>query len=233
MADIRIYKRGKVYQYQFEIASQGGKRKYINKSGFKTRAEAHKEGVIAYNNYYNVGKKIQTQDMSYSDFLDYWLDTYSNLNCKYATIMTYNNIIKNHLKPNIGHYRISHIDSKTIQEFINDLYVKHGFSKWYLKNILKVIKGSFKYAYYNLGYIPDNPAERVHIPKYDVVTGDPAHIFTQEEVERILERFKDTHSIYYSFLTAYYTGMRVSECYALTWDCIDFEKKTITIKRII
>ena len=55
------------------------------------------------------------------------LDTYSNLNCKYATIMTYNNIIKNHLKPNIGHYRISHIDSKTIQEFINDLYVKHGF----------------------------------------------------------------------------------------------------------
>ena len=36
MADIRIYKRGKVYQYQFEIASVEGKRKYINKSGFKT-----------------------------------------------------------------------------------------------------------------------------------------------------------------------------------------------------
>ena len=233
MADIRIYKRGKVYQYQFEIASVEGKRKYINKSGFKTRAEAHKEGVIAYNNYYNVGKKIQTQDMSYSDFLDYWLDTYSNLNCKYATIMTYNNIIKNHLKPNLGYYRISQIDSKTIQEFINNLYVKHGFSKWYLKNILKVIKGSFKYAYYNLGYIPDNPAERVHIPKYDVVTGDPAHIFTQEEIERILERFKDSHSIYYSFLTAYYTGMRVSEVYALTWDCVDFENKTITINKNI
>ena len=95
MADIRIYKRGKVYQYQFEIAPRGGKRKYINKSGFKTRAEAHKEGVIAYNNYYNVGKKVKTTDMSYADFLDYWLDTYANLNCKYATIMSYNNIIKN------------------------------------------------------------------------------------------------------------------------------------------
>lgn len=137
------------------------------------------------------------------------------------------------MKPNLGYYRISQIDSKTIQEFINNLYVKHGFSKWYLKNILKVIKGSFKYAYYNLGYIPDNPAERVHIPKYDVVTGDPAHIFTQEEIERILERFKDSHSIYYSFLTAYYTGMRVSEVYALTWDCVDFENKTITINKNI
>lgn len=80
MADIRICKE----------------EKYINKSGFKTRAEAHKEGVITYNKYYNVGKKIQTQDMSYSDFLDYWLDTYSNLNCKYVTILTggiYNNFI--------------------------------------------------------------------------------------------------------------------------------------------
>ncbi len=231
MADIRIYKRGKVYQYQFEIAPRGGKRKYINKSGFKTRAEAHKEGVIAYNNYYNVGKKVKTTDMSYADFLDYWLDTYANLNCKYATIMSYNNIIKNHIKPNLGHYRISQIDSKTIQEFINQLYVKYGFSKWYLKNILKVIKGTFRYAYYNLGYIGDNPAERVHIPKYDIVTGDPAHIFTQEEIERILDRFKDTHSIYYSFLTAYYTGMRVSEVYALTWDCVDFEKKTITVNK--
>lgn len=85
MADIRISKRGKVYQYQFEIASRGGKRKYINKSGFKTRADAHKEGVIAYNEYYKIGKKIQVHDMSYSDFLDYWIDTYCNLNCKLAS----------------------------------------------------------------------------------------------------------------------------------------------------
>ena len=233
MADIRISKRGKVYQYQFEIAPRGGKRKYINKSGFKTRADAHKEGVIAYNEYYKIGKKIQISDMSYSDFLDYWIDTYCNLNCKYSTILSYNNIIKLHLKPNLGHYKMSQIDSKMIQEFVNNLYVRNGFSKWYLKNIMKVIKGSFKYAYYNLGYINDNPAERVHIPKYDIVSGDPAHIFTQEEIERILDRFKDSHSIYYSFLTAYYTGMRISEVYALTWDCVDFENKTITVNKNI
>ena len=53
------------------------------------------------------------------------------------------------------------------------------------------------------------------------------------EIERILNRFKDNHSIYYAFLTAYYTGMRVSEVYALTWDCVDFEKKTITVNKNI
>ena len=38
---VNIRKRGKVYQYQFEIAKVDGKRKYISKSGFKTRKEAN------------------------------------------------------------------------------------------------------------------------------------------------------------------------------------------------
>ena len=37
---VNIRKRGKVYQYQFEIAKVEGKRKYISKSGFKTKNEA-------------------------------------------------------------------------------------------------------------------------------------------------------------------------------------------------
>ena len=40
MANVNIKKRGKVYQYQFEIAPVKGKRKWITKSGFKTKAEA-------------------------------------------------------------------------------------------------------------------------------------------------------------------------------------------------
>lgn len=42
-----------------QILGYAKEEKYINKSGFRTRAEAHREGVIAYNKYYNVGKKIQ------------------------------------------------------------------------------------------------------------------------------------------------------------------------------
>ena len=38
MANVNIKKRGKVYQYQFEIAPVKGKRKWITKSGFKTKA---------------------------------------------------------------------------------------------------------------------------------------------------------------------------------------------------
>ena len=230
---VNVRKRGKVYEYRIEIASIDGTRKWITKSGFKTKQEALQVGAIAYNEYYQIGKIRKNKDMSYSDYLDYWVDTYCNFNLKYSTIVTYLNIIKLYLKPRLGHYKLSAIDSQMLQEFINDLYLEKSLSKQYLKGILKKIKGSLKYACYTVSFINDNPAERVHIPRYEVVTGDKAHIFTQEEIERILNRFKDNHSIYYAFLTAYYTGMRVSEVYALTWDCVDFEKKTITVNKNI
>ena len=47
---INIRKRGKVYQYQFEIAKVNGKRKSITKSGFKTKNEAYIAGQKAYMN---------------------------------------------------------------------------------------------------------------------------------------------------------------------------------------
>lgn len=46
------------------------------------------------------------------------------------------------------------------------------------------------------------------LPKYDVPPDDPAHIFTNEEINMILERFKNNHCVYYAFLTAYCTGLR-------------------------
>lgn len=51
-------------------------------------------------------------------------------------------------------------------------------------------------------------------------------------MNRILERFKRAQSQYYALLTSYYTGLRVSEVYGLTWDCVDFENKRITVNKI-
>lgn len=230
---VSVRKRGKVYEYRFSTTSIDGVRKWIQKSGFKTRQEALQQGAFAYNEYYRVGRVQKQKNMSYSDFLDYWIDTYCNFNLKYSTIVTYLNIIKNYLKPRLGMYSLSQIDAQMLQEFINDIYVEKHLSKWYLKGILKAIKGSLRYACYDVNFINENPAERVHIPRYEVVSGDLAHIFTQEEIERILARFSDVHHVYYAFLTAYYTGLRVSEVFGLTWDCIDFERKTLTVNKNI
>lgn len=68
---VSVRKRGNVYQYQFDIAPVNGKRKRVTKPGFKTKAEAEKAGILAYNEYTQTGHNFVLSSMSYSDYLDY------------------------------------------------------------------------------------------------------------------------------------------------------------------
>ena len=148
---VSVRKRGKVYEYRFEIATVEGTRKWITKSGYPTKAEAFKEGAKAYNDFYYNGQKTQLREnMSYADFLDYWIDNYASFNLHYSTTISYINIIKNHVKPRVGFYKLWQLDTRLLQEFINKIYVEYGFSKNYMASILKVVKGSLKYACYTL-----------------------------------------------------------------------------------
>ena len=104
---VSVRKRGNVYEYRIEIAPIDGVRKWLTKSGFKTRQEALYEGVFAYNEYYQYGKKQKQKDMSYADYLDYWIDNYCNFNLKYSTIVTYLNIIKLYLRSRLVLYKLS------------------------------------------------------------------------------------------------------------------------------
>ena len=229
---VNVRKRGNVYEYNFDIAKIEGKRKRITKSGFKTKAEALKQGAIAYNEYLNTGRKFVSNEMSYSDFLDYWLDNHCKINLKYHTIEAYSNIVKTHLKPNLGFYKLSQITKPTLQDFLNKIYVEKAYSKNFLNNIRKVLKCSFNYAVDN-EYVKVNSAANLKLPKYDEPPKDVAHIFTTEEINTILDRFKNNHCVYYAFLTAYCTGLRIAEVFALTWDDIDFKNKTISVNKNI
>ena len=58
MSNVTIQKRGKFYQYKFEIAKIDGKRKFLSKSGFKTKSEAEK---VAFGNLVRKHFKIDTK----------------------------------------------------------------------------------------------------------------------------------------------------------------------------
>lgn len=116
---ISIRKRGQVYQYSFEISKVDGKRKRKSKSGFKTKKEAMEAGIIEYNNYFNNGCNTRDEKISYSDYLDLWIEDYKQ-NMKYNTVRTYKSIIEKYLKPNLGQYRLSGITS---YQFTENYYI--------------------------------------------------------------------------------------------------------------
>jgi len=55
-------------------------------------------------------------------------------------------------------------------------------------------------------------------------------LYTKQEIDKILTRFKKNDVFTYAFITACYTGLRTGEVFALTWDDIDFVNKTINVK---
>ena len=233
MGSVYVQKRGKFYQYQFAIAPVKGKRKYINKSGFKTKGEAQEAGNIAYTEYINAGVPFKECKMSYSDYLDYWLDNYCRTNLKYSTIQAYTTLINKYIKPKIGMYRLSTITSVRLNIFISDLVEEYKFSRSYFKNILKVVKGSFRDACDIYGMIKYNPALTIRLPRMDIEKEEVKHLYTLDEVTKILNRFKGQDAFTCSFLTSCYTGMRTGEVFALTWDDIDLENRIIHIKHSV
>ena len=230
MASVGIKKRGNVYQYQFEIAPVKGQRKWITKSGFKTKAEAQEEGNKAYTEYLNAGVPFKECNMSYSDYLDYWLNNYCKINLKYNTIQAYTNIINKHIIPKLGKYRLSTLTSMKLNSFITEICEENDFAPAYFKNILKVLKGSFREACNVYGFIKYNPARDLRLPRFDKRREDVKHLYNQKEIDLILNRFTDNDTFTCVFLTSCYTGMRTGEVCALTWDNIDLEKGIIKIE---
>ena len=167
MAKINIQKRGKVYQCQFEIVRVNGKRKFINKCGFKTKNEACAAGLIAYDNYISGGINSKESYMSYSDYLDYWLKNYCEVNLKYRTIEEYTTIVNKYLKLGLGKYRLNAITSYQLTSFINELCMKYNYSYGYY--FLKVIESSFRDACDIFGFINYNPAITLRLPRLEIL----------------------------------------------------------------
>lgn len=233
MGNVNIKKRGKVYQYQFEIAPVNGKRKYINKSGFRTKEEAIEAGNLALHEYLNAGVPFEECKISYSDYLDYWLNNYCRVNLRYNTIKAYETIIKKYIKPKIGMYRLGTITSVSLNNFLTNICEEYDFSRAYFKNILKVVKGSFRDACDIYGFLKYNPTLTLRLPKMDKTKEDVKHLYTQEEIDIILNRFSDNDTFTCAFLTSCFTGMRTGEVCALTWDDIDFDNRVIKIRHSV
>ena len=223
-------KKNPSWQYRFETAKVDGKRRYASKAGFRTKEEAEKAGTIAMAEYQRAGKHFEPSEMSVADFLDFWLNNYAVVNLADNTVSAYTNIVKNHIKPRIGHYMLKSIDVMTLQGMINDIYVNKGYTKAFLKNILKVCKGAFAYAAYTAKLIPYNIAEPVKLPKFEPKESK-LNILSKEQMEAILDRFSDSPYQFYSLLIGYYTGMRIGEVYGLTWDDIDLENRIIHVRQ--
>lgn len=232
MADINTRKRGNKWEYYFEIAKINGKRKRISKGGFSTKSEAVKAGSEAYNEYNNSGQKFIPSEISVSDYLNYWLETYCLVNLKESTLTNYRKRIRLHIIPKIGKYKLKDVTAAILQELINNMH-KKGYSRNTLVVIKGILSNSFNYAVQPLGYIKSSPMIYVKIPKSNnKLTRTEPHVFIdQEHINMIFERFPKGSTAHIPLLLGYKCGMRIGEAFAVTWEDVSFDNSTITISK--
>lgn len=223
-------KRNSSYSYRFEIPRVNGKRTWITKSGFKSEEDAYRAGVIAVSEYENGGEIVDYDKLTYSDYLDNWL-TESSQKRRYNTLQSYRTIANLYIKPKIGKYVLNKINIRTLNTFLRTVIDETNFSVSYYKNILKVVKASFKDACRD-GYILQNPSVNLVLPDLllESECKKEKNNYNKNQVNKIIERFKDKDNTFLTvFLLARTTGMRPGEIFALTWDNIDFSNNIIHV----
>lgn len=235
----KYYKDGKAkpanWEYRFEIAPIDGKRAHASEAGYRTKAEAEEAGTKAKALYESAGQTFKPSEMSVSDYLDYWIDTYCETNLKDTTIVGYKKKIRLYIKPEIGHYRLKSIQPSQLQELINKMFNK-GFSFNTLSAIKGILSASLDYAVEPCKFLAINPAVHTKLPvkraKPDVPTRKKKRRpVTDDEWNQIMERFPEGEPSHIPLVLAYRCGLRLGETFGLMWEDVNFDNAKLRIDR--
>ena len=226
-----VRKRGTTWSYYFDLGKVDGKRKRKEKGGFRTKKDAEAALAKALNEYNNAGMVFEPTEITVADYLNQWFDLYCKTNLKYNTQVGYLRLIQAHLIPKFGAYRLKAITSAILQEYAVELKM-NGYSKSHIVGILSVFSAALNYAVEPMHYIISNPMQYVKFPKVEKPPRERI-ILTLDEWQRIIDRFPPESRFHIPLMIGFYTGLRISETFALTWDDIDLENRTISVNKQI
>lgn len=139
-----------------------------------------------------------------------------------ATLTSYRNNFRLHIKPYIGEIPIKKLETYHIQRRLDAI---GGSCSTFIKNY-NIIHGALEMAVSN-GMILRNPCKGVAFPKDDT---EEMRVLTIEEQRRFIEQLDGE---YYGpmFKMYLYSGLRMGEGIPLTWEDIDLERRTIRVNK--
>ena len=175
------------------------------------------------------GGYILPSDMLLKDWLIIYLQTYV-VNLKESSRRSYEDRIKLHIIPELGHVKLCNLTPIMVQQFINGLYRKRGNRKALSPKTVKCIHGVLHAALkkaVKAHHIPINPADEPSLQKITLPEITP---LTDAQTVELLKKSKSDR-YYHIYFLCLFTGIRQGEALGLTWDCIDWDNNVITINK--
>ena len=175
-----------------------------------------------------------TCDKTFKELCEEWLAS-AKLRVKHSSYCCYEKLINKHIIPYFGNIGYGELSTPIINEF-SEHKLKFGkvngfggLSAKSVHDILVVMRSVAKYAERGYGY--RNPMRNISMPKSE---SKEAEVFDKDERYRLQNYLQNnlTESNLGILLTMY-SGLRIGELCALTWNDIDFENGVVRVSKAL
>ena len=196
---------------------------------YPTKKEAER-AIVTVKAEYERNKHRTNQKIRFTEAYEMWLENYQ-IDVKESTLNKTMERFRLHILPVFGECLIDKVNVRFCQKAV----ATWRESLVHYKRIFNYASSVFDYMV-SLEAITDNPCNRVFIPKpkpQTIELNAEEDFWTRDEVDMFFNQLKkEENPMYYPlFRVAILTGVRRGELISLRWDCIDFDKQTISILR--
>jgi integrase len=224
----RGHGEGSIYQrsdgrWAASISLEDGKRKTFYG---KTRREVQEQLKTALHEQQK-GLLVTGPQQKVGQFLTHWLENVHKQSIRSRTYERYEEIVRLHLVPGIGHHQLQKLSPQHLQSFYTKK-LEEGLSTTTVISFHNVLHKALETAVrWNL--LPRNICDLVSPPRRKRFEIQPLGI---EQVQQLLAAARD-HRLEALFILALASGLRRGELIGLKWQDINFLTGTLQVRRIL
>lgn len=152
-----------------------------------------------------------------------WIDNHVKPNLERRTLQYYEDLWDRYIDAK-GGAKLNKLSPRIIQDIINNVNAGQRTKQGVYSMLRAMLNKAVKW-----GYIADNPCNKLDSPKYETA---PKDVYTQLDLKNMFSCLVKEPVIYQlATWLAVSRGARREEIVGLKWDDVDFEQKTIYIRR--
>ena len=209
----------------------------ITKSVFaKTKAECNQKLKEAMEKAGKLSSDAINPEMTFGDWLQFWYNTYCKPGVRESTRKCYEDRIRLHILPALGHIKLNKLTENDLQQFYTNLKKSGrlkqpevygpGLSDRMVRSCHATCRAALEKAK-EMHLISRNPAIGRKLPPKKA---REMQVLTPEEIQRFLLQAK-VDRFYEMFLLELCTGMRRGELLALEWRDLNFKTGELRIDK--
>ncbi|HZR39576.1 MAG TPA: tyrosine-type recombinase/integrase [Ktedonobacteraceae bacterium] len=192
----------------------------------KTRKEVQEQLKAALHQQQE-GTLITAPQQTLKHYLEYWLEEVHRQSIRPRTYERYEQIVRLHLVPSLGHHLLQKLLPQHLQSFYNKK-LKEGLSTTTVISFHNLLHKALDHAV-RWSLVAHNVCEKVSPPRRKHFEIQPLNL---EQVQQLLAVARG-HPQEALFVVALTTGMRRGELLALKWQDINLETGSLQIRRVL